>query len=208
MEEKNFNEQTKQFMADWQKRLEEMQLQFSLGKMDAVEAFEKQKEHYKTMLHAFKENLDKGVTLSEEKMAEMKEKIETLRLQLSLGKADGMDAFEEQKKKIELAMHEFYVASKTNFNDAYQKSLTMFEHNANAFKTGLEIVKLQFSLGKMELNDELKEKQKEIGEKMGDLSNHFKAMQETATENLEEMNNQLKENFEKMKSFAESWFKK
>ncbi len=208
MEEKNFSEQTKQFMADWQKRLEEMQLQFSLGKMDAGDAFEKQKEQYKTLLQSFKENLDKGRTMSEEKLAEMKDKMEALRLQLSLGKADGMDAFEEQKNKIELAMHEFYVAGKTNFDDVYNKSLTMFEHNAEAFKTGLEIVKLQFSLGKMDLNDELKEKQKEISEKMGELSNHFKTLQEAATENIEEMNMQLKDNFEKMKSFAESWFKK
>ena len=91
MEEKNFSEQTKQFMADWQKRLEEMQFQFSLGKMDAGDAFEKQKEYYKTLLHSFKENLDKGKTMSEEKLAEMKDKMEALRLQLSLGKADGMD---------------------------------------------------------------------------------------------------------------------
>jgi Asp-tRNA(Asn)/Glu-tRNA(Gln) amidotransferase C subunit len=60
----------------------------------------------------------------------------------------------------------------------------------------------------MELNDELKEKQKEISEKIGELSTHFKTIQEAATENIEEMNTQLKDNFEKMKSFAESWFKK
>jgi vacuolar-type H+-ATPase subunit E/Vma4 len=43
---------------------------------------------------------------------------------------------------------------------------------------------------------------------MGELSTHFKTIQEAATENIEEMNTQLKDNFEKMKSFAESWFKK
>ena len=208
MDAQKITDQTKQFMADWQKRLEEMQLQFSLGKMDAVEAFEKQKDQYKGMLLTFKENIDKGTGLAEEKAAEMKTKIEELRLQLSLGKADGMDAFEEQKKKIELAMHELYVANKGSLDEAYNKSLTMFDHNAEAFKTGLEIVKLQFSLAKMDAKDTLQDKQKEISEKMVELNGQFKTIQNAAMENVDEMNKQLRENFEKMKAYAEGWMKK
>ena len=86
-------EQMKQFAADWQKRMEEMQMQFSLGKMDAVDAFEKQKEQYRNSLVTLKDNLDKATDMAEDKLAEMKVKIEELRLQLALGKADGMDAF-------------------------------------------------------------------------------------------------------------------
>ncbi|OYU97483.1 MAG: hypothetical protein CFE21_04100 [Bacteroidetes bacterium B1(2017)] len=208
MDAKQFSDQTKQLVSDWQKKLEEMQVQFSLGKMDAVDAFEKQKEQYRAALLTLKENLDKGQDLAEEKTAEMKAKMEELRLQLSLGKADGMDAFEEQKKKIELAMHEFYVSYKATFNDAFNKSVTMFDHNAEAFKTGLEIIKMQFSLAKMDAKDELKDKQKEISDKMIELNQQFKTIQQTAMENVDEMNKQLRENFEKMKAYAEGWTKK
>lgn len=208
MDTQKITDQTKQFMADWQKRLEEMQMQFSLGKMDAVDAFEKQKEHYRSMLLTFKENIDKGTGLAEEKAAEMKAKIEELRLQLALGKAEGMDAFEEQRKKIELAMHELYVANKGTMDEAYNKSLTMFDNNAEAFKTGLEIVKLQFSLAKMDAKETLEEKQKEISEKMVELNGQFKTIQSAAMENVDEMNKQLRDNFDKMKAYAVSWMKK
>lgn len=59
MNTEQFNEQMKQFVSDWQKRLEEMQLQFSLGKMDAGDAFEGQKTHFRNMLETMKQNLDK-----------------------------------------------------------------------------------------------------------------------------------------------------
>jgi hypothetical protein len=139
--------------------------------------------------------------VAEDKLAEMKVKIEELRLQLALGKADGMDAFEEQKKKIELAMHELYVAGKTNFNESYAKSITLFDQNADAFKTGLEIIKLQFSLAKMDAKDE-------FGEKLVELNQQYKTIQATTMENMEAMNSQLRDNFEKMKAFAEGWMKK
>ncbi|MFY8190395.1 MAG: hypothetical protein ACOVK9_05460 [Bacteroidia bacterium] len=198
----------KQFMADWQKRMEEMQSQFSAGKIDAVEAFEKQKEQYRETLLKVKENLDKGSEMAEEKLTEMKTKLEELRLQLSLGKADGMDAFEEQKTKIELAMHEFYVLVKSNFNSSFVKGLEIYDQQADAFKTSLEIVKLQFSLAKMDAKDEMAEKQKAISEKMIELNQQFHQIQSTAFKNMEEVNTQLRENFEKMKAYAEGWMKK
>ncbi len=208
MNAEQFNEQMKQFVTDWQKRLEEMQLQFTLGKMDASDAFETQKTHFRNMLENMKENLDKGADLAEEKAKEMKIKIEELRVQLALGKAEGMDAFEAQRVKIDHAMNEFYQAGRKNFDESYKRSLAMFDHNAEAFKTGLEIVKLQFALAKMEAKDELEEKQKEIGEKMLELNQQFKTIQQAAMENMDEVNKQLRENFERMKAITEGWLKK
>lgn len=208
MNTEQFNEQMKQFVAEWQKRLEDMQVQFTLGKMDATEAFETQKTQFRSMLQNMKDSLDKGTDLAEEKAAEMRTKLEELRVQLALGKADGMDAFEEQRKKIEIAMNEIYQSGRKNFDENYRKSLTMFDHNAEAFKTGLEIVKLQFSLAKMDAKEELADKQKEIGDKMLELNNQFKTIQHQAMENMDEMNKQLRENFEKMKAYAEGWMKK
>ncbi|MCG9880634.1 MAG: hypothetical protein MH472_08545 [Bacteroidia bacterium] len=208
MDMNQMTENMKQFMADWQKRMEEMQAQFSSGKLDAMDAFEKQKEQYRDALVKVKENLDKATEIGEEKLTELKTKLEELRLQLALGKADGMDAFEEQKKKIELAMHEFYILVKSNFNSSFLKGLELYDQQADAFKTSLEIIKLQFSLARMDARDEMAEKQKEIGEKMIELNQQFQQIQSTAFKNMEEMNAQLRENFEKMKAYAEGWMKK
>lgn len=208
MDTKQMEEQVKKFAADWQKSIEELKMQFSLGKMDAADAFEKQKDAMRNMVVNLKEQLDKATDVAEEKVAELKAKLEELKVQLALGKADGTDAFEMQKKKIELAMHEVYVEGKKIFNNNYTQLLQLFDNNAQAFKTGLEIVKLQFSLGKMEAKEEAENARKEIQEKMQELSDQFKATQQTAMQNLEEFNKQMKEGFEKMKSFAEGWMKK
>jgi hypothetical protein len=208
MNTEQFSEQMKQFVADWQKRLEEMQLQFTLGKMDAGDAFEGQKTHFRNMLETMKQNLDKGTDLAEEKAQELKTKLEELRVQLALGKADGMDAFEAQRLKIDHAMNEFYQTGRKNFDETYKRSLTMFDHNAEAFKTGMDIVKLQFTLAKMEAKEEMHEKQKEIGDKMLELNQQFKTIQQTAMENIDEVNKTLRENFERMKAVTEGWLKK
>lgn len=208
MDTNQMNDNMKQFMADWQKRMEEMQAQFASGKLDAVDAFEKQKAQYRESLVKVKENLDKGTQITADKLAEMKAKLEELSLQLTLGKADGMDAFEEQKKKIEVAMHEFYVLAKGNFDTTYLKGLELYDQQADAFKTSLEIVKLQFSLAKMDAKDEMAEKQKAIHDKMIELNQQFQQMQSTTYKNMEEVQAQLRENFEKMKAYAEGWMKK
>ncbi|MDP1726151.1 MAG: hypothetical protein Q8M15_05165 [Bacteroidota bacterium] len=208
MDTKQMEEQVKKFAADWQKSIEELKMQFSLGKMDAADAFEKQKDTMRNMVVNMKEQLDKATDIAEEKGAELKAKLEELKVQLALGKAEGTDAFEMQKKKIELAMHEVYVEGKKIFNDNYTQLLQLFDNNAQAFKTGLEIVKLQFSLGKMEAKEEAENARKEIQEKIHELGEHFKATQQTAMQNMEAFNKQMKEGFEKMKTFAEGWMKK
>jgi hypothetical protein len=208
MDTNQMKDQMKDFVSSWQKRLEEMQVQFSLGKMDASESFEKQKDQLRAMLVSMKENIEKGTDLAEDKATEMRTKLEELRLQLALGKADGMEAFELQRKKIELAMHEFYQTGKQNFSGNYEKGLEMFDRQSEAFKTGLDIVKIQYNLAKMDAKEEVEEKKKELNEKIVELNNQFKSMQSTAMENMEDMNRQLRENFEKMKVYAEGWFKK
>jgi hypothetical protein len=201
-------DQMKEFVSSWQQRLEEMQVQYSLGKMDASETFEKQKDQLRGMLVSMKENIDKATDLAEDKAAEMRNKLEELRLQLALGKADGMDAFELQRKKIELAMHDFYQTGKQHFSSNYEKGLELFDRQSEAFKTGLDIVKIQYNLAKMDAKEEVEEKKKELNDKIVELNNQFKTMQASAMENMEDMNRQLRENFEKMKVFAEGWFKK
>ncbi len=208
MDTKQMEEQVKKFAADWQKRIEELQTQFALGKMDAADAFEKQKDHLRSMVTGFKEQLDKSTDMAEEKLAALKGKLEELKVQLNLGKAEGTEAFELQKKKIEIAMHEVYVAGKEAFHKNYGQFLQLFDNNAQAFKTGLEIVKLQFSLGKMDAKEEAENARKEINEKMQELGENFKKTQQTAMQNIEEFNKQMKDGFEKMKSFAEGWMKK
>ncbi|MBC7383963.1 MAG: hypothetical protein H7296_13415 [Bacteroidia bacterium] len=208
MDTKQMEEQAKKFTTEWHKRMEELQLQFSLGKMDAGDAFEKQKDHLRNMVVSIKEQLDTATGLAEEKGIALKSKLEDLRLQLSLGKADGTEVFEEQKKKIEMAIHEVYDEGKKALSTGYDQMLQLFDNGTTAFKTGLEVVKLQYALGKMEAGDEQQKVRKELSDKMNELNEQFKNAQHTAMHTMEEFSKQLKEGFEKMKTLTEGWMKK
>ncbi len=208
MDSKKVEEQLKDFANQWRAKLEELQTQFSLGKMDAVDGFEKQKDTFKKLIATFKENLDKATDAAKDNVVNLKAKLEELQVQLSLGKAEGTDAFEEQKKKIELAMQEVFIEGKKFFNTNFDHAMQQFDNTSQIFKTGLEILKLQFELGKMDSKDKVDEFQKAMTEKMNEMSNHFKQAQEIGKQNLEGWNSLMKENYEKMKTFAEDWTKK
>jgi len=208
MDTKKVEEQLKDFANQWRSKLEEFQTQFALGKMDAGDAFEKQKDTFKNLVLTLKENLEKATDIAKENASDLKAKLEELQLQLSLGKATGTDAFEEQKKKIELALHEVFIEGKKFFNTNFDHAMQQFDNTSQLFKTSLEILKLQFALGKMDSKDEAEKIRKEMNEKMNEINVHFKQAQELGKQNLEEWNKLMKENYEKMKSFADDWMKK
>ena len=111
MDTKHIEEQFKQTFNTWKTSLEDMRMQFSLGKMDAVDAFEKQKVQLRSMIESMKTNLDKATDIAEENGTKLRSKLEELNLQLNLGKADGKDMFDEQRKKIDVALQEVFSSS-------------------------------------------------------------------------------------------------
>ncbi|MFN4993421.1 MAG: hypothetical protein ACK5FU_02065 [Bacteroidota bacterium] len=82
MNTQSFEEQFKNWISEWKTRLEEMQVQFSLGKMDAIEAFEKQKDYLRSLVHMLKENIDKSTDMAEETATKVKASLEELQLQV------------------------------------------------------------------------------------------------------------------------------
>jgi hypothetical protein len=208
MDTKQIEEQLKEFANQWRAKFEEMQTQFSLGKMDAGDAFEKQKDTFKKLVLDFKESIDKATDTAKENVTVLKSKLEDLQVQLSLGKADGTEAFEEQKKKIEIALNEVFIEGRKFFNTNFDLAMQQFDNTSQLFKTGMEILKLQFSLGKMDSKDKVDELQKSVSEKINEMNIHFKQAQEIGKQNLDIWTKLMKENYEKMKSFSDDWMKK
>lgn len=201
MNTQTFEEQFKNWISEWKTRLEEMQVQFSLGKMDAVEAFEKQKDNLRNLVHMLKENIDKSTDMAEETATKVKASLEELQLQLHLGKADGKDTFDSQRKKIEAALHKVYVESKEAYGNNVNYMMKLFDNNAQAFKIGLEIVHLQFTLLKMDVKGDSEKLRKEMQHKMYDFYNYAEKAQQITKENIEQWNKQLHEGYEKMRKW-------
>lgn len=206
MDTKQFNENIEKQFSEWKKKFEEFQVQFSLGKMDAAESFEKQKEVFRNHIVELKNTIDKTTNHAKENVQFVKSKLEELEVQLSLGKADGMDKFIEQKKKIEQAMNAVFESAKKNFDAQFEHVLKMYDSNADAFKTGLEIMKLQFELGKMDSKDKAEEIRKEMNEKLNEINVHFKSFSESGKNIADEWNKLFHENLSLMKTFTENLF--
>lgn len=193
----NFEEQLNRWMRDWNTKLERIRLNISLGKLDATEAFEEQKDQLRDHLAEWKSKTDEVVTATQENVDAVKKAYENLMLQLSLGKAEAVDTFVEQRQKIEQALHNVYEKSKL----AYGKSDELreaFNNNAQAFKTNLEIIQLQFALGKMEARDEAEKINKLLHEKMNTLQQEYN---ENYKQDVDAWTKQMQEKYTKVKSW-------
>ena len=138
-----------------QQEVEQMAIQFSLGKAEAAEQFEKTKKEFNEKLQEWKKlypELEKSGMAGAEKL---KAKMEELQVQLALGKAEAKDLFEEQKKKIMNAVAE--VESEIKSNPSWVEYRDDFKGEVEKFKLKMEILKMQFSLKKMEVSDKFKD---------------------------------------------------
>lgn len=200
----NFEEQLNRWMRDWNTKLEKIRLNISLGKLDATEAFEEQKDQLRDHLAEWKSKADEVVTATEENIDAVKKAYENLMLQLSLGKAEAADTFVEQRQKIEQALHNVYEKSKL----AYGKSEELrkaFDNNAQAFKTNLEIIQLQFALGKMDARDEAEKINKLLHEKMNTLQQEYN---ENYKQDVDAWTKQMQEKYTKVKSWMNEFRQK
>ena len=132
---------TNQLISRMKQEFDELRLQLALGKSEAVDFFEKQKEHLKERAEAAKEHVDKNPLIDDATKAFLAGRLDELRLQLALGKMETRDAIAEQQPKIEKALDsvkEGMAPLKEKAGDAFQEFSDLFEHGSDFFKTGLD----------------------------------------------------------------------
>jgi hypothetical protein len=83
--------------------------------------------------------------------------------------------------------------------------MDLFEHQSQAFKTSLEVARLQFTLGKMEAGEELDEAKKEITEKLDELKSQFKETQELALKNIQDWQQDSIKGMEKFQEWTKTF---
>jgi hypothetical protein len=127
-----------------QKEIEELALQFSLGKAEAKDKFEEIKKDLTKSVRKWKEKYSGDL-----KNNHMKQMLDELELQLSLGKAEAIDKFDEQKKNILIAIQEMESEFKNNSKvKEYSENL---KNDIEKFKLKMEILQLKFQAKKFDL---------------------------------------------------------
>lgn len=164
--------------------LEELELQFALGKAEAKDRFELLKKKFNSFIQEADDKLDDA----SEWMKELRTKLDELRLQLALGKAETKDAFDAQRKKINIKIQEVenYINSHPGLLKIYDFLIIEFER----IKVELEILAANFKISSLKTEDSLKKRREEmdkivsqlkdslekhgVGEEKENWSGHFK----------------------------------
>jgi hypothetical protein len=136
-----------------QQEIDELVVQFALGKAEGKEKFEEIKKEFRQRVSELKKLLETAAL--DFLTPETRQKIDHLEVQLALGKAESKELFEEQKKKIIKALSEVEAAIKPWINSI--KLPDNFSHEMEKFKLKLEIIRLKFQLKKFEIKDVFKD---------------------------------------------------
>jgi tRNA U34 5-methylaminomethyl-2-thiouridine-forming methyltransferase MnmC len=153
-----------------QQEIDELVIQFALGKAEGKEKFEEIKKEFRQRVSEFKKLLE--IVALDFLTPETRQKIEELEVQLALGKAESKELFEEQKKKIMKALLEVEAAIKPWINST--KLPDNFSHDVEKFKLKLEIIRLKFQLKKFEIKDAFKNNMADARRKIEKISTGIK----------------------------------
>lgn len=136
-----------------QREIDQLVLQFALGKAEARDVFEDTKKEFSGRVSEFKgTNLGVQVASASQRLNALFEELEA---QLNLGKADSKDMFEAQRKKIERVIRKVRTEVKQLRSEVLDKE--HIDHEIEKFKLKLEVLRLRFELKKFEVRDSFKD---------------------------------------------------
>jgi hypothetical protein len=122
--------------------LEQFKVKAALGKMELKDLFEESKK--KLLIKAADASVmfDKLKDVAGKKVLPLKSRLEELQLQLALGKAEGKQAFEKQRKKLDHLASEIETMIRENPTTARTYNKLMLE--IKKFKIKMDILRLRY----------------------------------------------------------------
>ncbi|MDO8999213.1 MAG: hypothetical protein Q7W45_05565 [Bacteroidota bacterium] len=103
---KHFGDEIAAFLKNASTKIEELQVQATLGKAELADKLEEIKKDTKDKINHFKWDVNSAVEEGKDVYTTLKTKMEHLQLQLALGKAETADELSEQKKKLSNAIRD------------------------------------------------------------------------------------------------------
>ena len=151
-------------------KIENLEVQLALGKAEAEDWLEEEKNKFSTFIGKSKDAVEKAENIGKEKKEDLITKCEELQIQLALGKAETWEAFEAQKSKIDVAMKNFLKGAQTIDNELSDIP-GLIANAGSQLISKLESFEVQFELAKAESKDILEEKKKELSNQINELKN-------------------------------------
>jgi hypothetical protein len=193
METKTFTDKLIEQLDKAKIDLEKFQVQMALGKAEAKDKYEEIKKKFNNVVHDIQNKAEK----LKEKKTEIQTRLEELQVQLTLGKAETRDAFEAQKKRIINALHNLENSIRTN--DITGEIYASFQHEAERFKIKLEILRLNFELGKMDIKEDFEARKTELSKSLDQLKAKIAKKAEGFKKEEKDFQAEIKEAYQHLK---------
>jgi len=144
-----FSDQMLSFLEGLQREMEEFRLQAALGKKDAADRFETLKKEYKAVVSEALELVEKGRAVLGSRADRIRGTLDGLAVQLALGRAEAVDAYERQKKVITEAVES---AEQIMNWEELENPLTgrPLRHDLERLKVNLELIQLSYELKRLD----------------------------------------------------------
>lgn len=179
--------------------VDELQVQLSLGKAEAKDAFERERKNFLRFINEEKAQLRRSGETAEKHREMLLDKFEALEAQLSKEIAASKRQFDVQKKNALHTIYELEFALKETYGDVSMTVQTKLDN----FKGKLDGYRIQLALGEYEAEDKMRNRRKELKEAIGDIRTRLQK-EVGAGEKIDKFGDEISTSFEHMKkAFSE-----
>jgi hypothetical protein len=202
-------DQIKDMLNNAKTELQGLEVQLSLGKAEAVEAFEAQKASLNTRLEEAKQFLQELSEKGKVQAGAMQQELEKLQVQLSLGKAETLEGFKAQEQQIATAVGAFKEKAQGFLADANvqgEEKVKLFmeemDKRSTEFKTKMDVFRVQLALGEQEAQEGFEKYRKEVLDAARTLSQQIDEKIDAIEDKAEEIGEEIAE---KLNDFKKSF---
>lgn len=179
--------------------LDELEVQMSLGKSEAKDAFERERKNFQKFISDQKEQFKEAGKETENHRKTMVEKFEKLESFLEKEPALSKKKFDADKKATLKAIYELEFIIK----EAYGEVGKTMQSRIDNFKGKLDTYRVQLALGEYEDAAELESKKESLRKAVGNITEKLRK-EENASEKIEHFAEEVNESVEHLKkAFSE-----
>ena len=194
----NFKDQLGKLIHKAETELDELRLKISLGKMNGADLFEDIKKELRESFHTISGEIQ---TEGKEVADSVRAQIESLQVQLALGKAEALDSYEDQKNKISIAIQELEQNVRDSRNALSGNAKIKIQNEFEKFRLKMEILQIRYELGRLDLKDNVELKKQKFKKEFDELLSNVK---EESSEKIEAYGTNLKNAYEALRKSLQS----
>ena len=175
---------------------EALEAQFDESSEQVLERIEKQKELLKRSAGRLEEIVGDSAAIAVDTAHGLRPRVDHLRVQLALGRAETRDVLKEQERKIHTAIdgvEEWLSGAEDHLEEDLAKETAAFVRIANRLRAELEAAELQYALFRADHRDDFVAGKKALREKLRELRRNFSETSHEAGERFEDFESEFGE---------------